>query len=77
MGSAAISGVTWPTALRLGRVSNLPTVWTNVLAGAVLSGAPLAPVRVLALMLGLSTFYIAGMYLNDAFAETGAKLEIA
>ncbi len=67
MGSAAISGVTWPTALRLGRVSNLPTVWTNVLAGAVLSGAPLAPGRVLALMLGLSTFYIAGMYLNDAF----------
>jgi 4-hydroxybenzoate polyprenyltransferase len=67
MGSAAISGVTWPTALRLGRVSNLPTVWTNVLAGAVLSGAPLAPGRVLALMLGLSAFYIAGMYLNDAF----------
>jgi hypothetical protein len=67
MGSAAISGVTWPTALRLGRVSNLPTVWTNVLAGAVLSGTPLAPGRVLALMLGLSAFYIAGMYLNDAF----------
>jgi len=51
MGSAAISGVTCPTALRLGRVSNLPTVWTNVLAGAVLSGARLAPGRVLALML--------------------------
>ena len=27
------------TALRLGRVSNLPTVWTNPLAGAVLAGA--------------------------------------
>jgi 4-hydroxybenzoate polyprenyltransferase len=67
MGSAAISGVTWPTALRLGRVSNLPTEWTNVLAGAVLSGARLAPGRVLALMLALSTFYTAGMYLNDAF----------
>ena len=26
-------------ALLLGRVSNLPTVWTNMLAGAVLSGA--------------------------------------
>jgi 4-hydroxybenzoate polyprenyltransferase len=38
-----------------------------VLAGAVLSRAPLVPGRVLALMLGLSTFYIAGMYLNDAF----------
>jgi UbiA prenyltransferase family len=67
MGSAAISGVTWPTALRLGRVSNLPTVWTNVLAGAILSGARLAPGRVLALMLRLSAFYVAGMYLNDAF----------
>lgn len=67
MGSAAISGVTWPTALRLGRVSNLPTVWTNVLAGAVLSGARLAAGRVLALMLRLSAFYVAGMYLNDAF----------
>ena len=29
-------------ALRLGRVSNLPTVWTNVLVGAVLAGAALA-----------------------------------
>ena len=27
--------------LRLGRVSNLPTVWTNVLAGAVLGGGAL------------------------------------
>ena len=26
------------TALRLGRVSNLPTVWTNALAGIALSG---------------------------------------
>ncbi len=29
---------TLATLLRLGRVSNLPTVWTNVLAGAVLAG---------------------------------------
>ena len=28
----------WRTYLRLGRVSNLPTVWTNVLAGVVLIG---------------------------------------
>jgi UbiA prenyltransferase family len=67
MGSTAISGVSWPIALRLGRVSNLPTVWTNVLAGAVLSGAPLAPGRVLAVMLALSLFYVAGMYFNDVF----------
>ena len=29
--------------LRLGRVSNLPTVWTNVLSGMLLSGAELRP----------------------------------
>jgi 4-hydroxybenzoate polyprenyltransferase len=67
MGSTAISGISWPIALRLGRVSNLPTVWTNVLAGAVLSGAPLTLGRVLALMSALSLFYVAGMYFNDAF----------
>jgi 4-hydroxybenzoate polyprenyltransferase len=66
MGSTAISGMSWPVALRLGRVSNLPTVWTNVLAAAVLSGAALAPGRILALMLAISVFYVAGMYLNDA-----------
>jgi len=27
------------TYLALGRVSNLPTVWSNVLAGVILSGA--------------------------------------
>lgn len=57
----------WSTALQLGRVSNLPTVWTNVLAGAVLSGAPLAPLSLTLLLLALSLFYVAGMYLNDAF----------
>ena len=67
MGSSAATGLSWPVALRLGRVSNLPTVWTNVLAGAVLSGAALSAVDVLVLMLALSLFYVAGMYLNDAF----------
>ena len=42
MGPASTYGIRWPVALRLGRVSNLPTVWTNVLAGVVLSGAPLS-----------------------------------
>jgi 4-hydroxybenzoate polyprenyltransferase len=55
------------TALRLGRVSNLPTVWTNVLAGLALAGGPLAPGRVALLGLATSLFYVAGMYLNDAF----------
>jgi 4-hydroxybenzoate polyprenyltransferase len=55
------------TALRLGRVSNLPTVWTNVLAGMALSGGdPLGP-STPALLLALSLFYVGGMYLNDAF----------
>jgi 4-hydroxybenzoate polyprenyltransferase len=54
------------TLLRLGRVSNLPTVWTNVLAGVVLGGGP-PPALVPALAFALSLFYIAGMVLNDAF----------
>ena len=57
----------WATALRLGRVSNLPTVWTNVLAGAVLSGSMITPLSLSLLLLALSLFYVAGMYLNDAF----------
>jgi hypothetical protein len=57
----------WATALRLGRVSNLPTVWTNVLAGAVLSGATITPLSLALLLLALSLFYVAGMYLNDVF----------
>jgi 4-hydroxybenzoate polyprenyltransferase len=67
IGSTAVSGLSWPLALRLGRVSNLPTVWTNVLAGAVLSGASLTAGQVFALMLAVSLFYVAGMCLNDAF----------
>jgi hypothetical protein len=63
----AWSGMSWPTALRLGRVSNLPTVWTNVLAGMVLSGAPVAAGPAVLLMVALSLFYVAGMFLNDAF----------
>lgn len=59
--------MTLRTWLELGRVSNLPTVWTNVLAAAALSGAQLAP-EGLALALGcFSAFYVGGMFLNDAF----------
>ncbi len=54
-------------ALRLGRISNLPTVWTNVLVGAVLAGGSLADARLPVLMLALSLFYVGGMFLNDAF----------
>jgi hypothetical protein len=60
-------GLSLSTALRLGRISNLPTVWTNVAAGIVLSGAPVRAWPTLLLMLSLSFFYTAGMFLNDAF----------
>ena len=56
------------TLLRLGRVSNLPTVWTNALAGAVLAlGAAPGLGNVLLAAIVLTLFYEAGMWLNDAF----------
>jgi 4-hydroxybenzoate polyprenyltransferase len=54
-------------ALRLGRVSNLPTVWSNVLAGVTLAGASAADRRVPLLLIALSLSYVGGMYLNDWF----------
>ncbi|HYD29356.1 MAG TPA: UbiA family prenyltransferase [Azospirillaceae bacterium] len=59
--------LTWSAALRLGRVSNLPTVWTNALAGVVLAGGDRAGAAFAVLLLGLSLLYVAGMYLNDWF----------
>jgi 4-hydroxybenzoate polyprenyltransferase len=54
------------TLLRLGRISNLPTVWTNVIAGSVIAGG--AGADQLALLLSAMTaFYVGGMYLNDFF----------
>ncbi|WP_298915258.1 UbiA family prenyltransferase [uncultured Roseobacter sp.] len=59
------------TFLRLGRISNLPTVWTNALAAIVLVSVP-KPVEspvlsFLAAGVALSFFYVGGMFLNDAF----------
>lgn len=59
--------MTWPIALRLGRVSNLPTVWTNVMAAAVLARVPVASTAVVAVAVACSLFYVGGMFLNDAF----------
>jgi 4-hydroxybenzoate polyprenyltransferase len=53
--------------LRLGRVSNLPTVWTNVLAGATLAGVRASACTLVALCAIVSAFYVGGMFLNDAF----------
>jgi 4-hydroxybenzoate polyprenyltransferase len=55
------------TALKLGRVSNLPTVWTDVLAGMVLSGTAPSPTIVISVGVAASLMYFAGAYLNDAF----------
>ena len=64
----------WAVALRLGRVSNLPTVWTNTLAGVVLAGGYVYDRWTLPLLVALSLFYVAGMYLNDAYdAEIDAR----
>src|SRR5512141_1622691 len=56
----------WRTLLILGRVSNLPTVWSNCLAGWLLGGGGSAG-RFGLLGLGASCLYIGGMFLNDAF----------
>jgi hypothetical protein len=53
-------------ALKLARVSNLPTVWTNVMAGAVLAGAGWTDPGLPLAMVALSLFYTGGMFLNDA-----------
>lgn len=57
----------WHLWLRLGRISNLPTVWTNALVGWVLSNGMTPASGLLPLMVALSLFYVGGMYLNDAF----------
>jgi 4-hydroxybenzoate polyprenyltransferase len=53
--------------VRLARFSNLPTVWTNVIAGTIASGAALVKADVARLCLAISLLYTAGMFLNDAF----------
>lgn len=61
--------------LALGRVSNLPTVWTNVIAGAVLAGGATTASPLLSSMVLLSAFYVGGMYLNDAFDAPVDRVE--
>ena len=54
------------TLLVLGRVSNLPTVWSNCLAGWWLGGGGRWALLAWACV-GTSLLYVAGMFLNDAF----------
>ena len=67
MSTATIS-LTRPlrTLLVLGRASNLPTVWSNCLAGWILGGGG-PHKRLLALCGGATLLYVGGMFLNDAF----------
>lgn len=61
------------TLLILGRISNLPTVWSNCLAGWWLAGGESLP-KLILVMFGASLLYAGGMYLNDAFdAEFDAQ----
>ncbi|MGD0814909.1 MAG: UbiA family prenyltransferase [Verrucomicrobiota bacterium] len=62
--------LTRPSKLRsflvLGRISNLPTVWSNCLAGWWLAGG--GPVMgLLCVSICVSFLYVGGMFLNDAF----------
>ncbi len=55
------------TLLELGRVSNLPTVVSNVLCGAALAGEPPRAVPLALAVVAGALFYVGGMFLNDAF----------
>jgi hypothetical protein len=55
------------TALKLGRVSNLPTVWTNTLAGVVIAAGAVGGLTLATMILAFSLFYVGGMFLNDAY----------
>lgn len=52
--------------LLLGRLSNLPTVWSNCLAAWLLGGGG-EPRRFALLCAGATAVYVGGMFLNDAF----------
>jgi 4-hydroxybenzoate polyprenyltransferase len=72
MSSSAASrpGSRWRAHLSLARISNSPTVASNVLAGAALGQTlQVGPLGLsgttLLIMLAMTLFYTAGMYLND------------
>lgn len=54
------------TLLVLGRVSNLPTIWSNCLAAWLLNGGQ-AWKMFYVTVVGMTLLYIGGMFLNDAF----------
>jgi len=54
------------TVCKLARISNLPTVWSNVLCAMVLSQAQPSLINALLVFVAMSLAYIGGMFLNDA-----------
>jgi hypothetical protein len=60
----------WRTTLVLGRVSNLPTVWSNLATGWFLAGGGNHPPALATLLAGGSLLYVGGMFLND-FCDAG------
>ena len=67
MTSLATPAISWTTLLKLGRVSNLPTVWTNTLAGILVAGGSWQNARIAIVIVAMSLFYEGGMFLNDYF----------
>lgn len=64
------NATTLQTWMTLGRVSNLPTVWTNAFAAVLLASsasalAPPSPLVWALLLAAASLLYLAGMLLND------------
>ncbi len=57
------------TLLILGRISNLPTVWSNVLAAWLVSGADINR-QFFVVCVGASLLYVGGMFWNDAIDAT-------
>ncbi len=53
--------------LRLGRVSNLPTVWTDVIAATAMAGGDPFALETGVVLSAMTLFYLGGMALNDAF----------
>jgi 4-hydroxybenzoate polyprenyltransferase len=67
MNVAAVRAPGARTLLKLGRVSNLPTVWTNVIAAATIANAAASPANITVVCVAMTAFYVGGMYLNDFF----------
>ncbi len=58
--------------MTLGRVSNLPTVWSNCLVALAAGGG--SPATFALTLSAASLFYLGGMYLNDAFDQEHDRL---